>query len=121
MILLVQKVDANIRFVEEKRVKVDFAPNNRGEVENFLKDTEWQKTPLGAFVVGQRKIRDEKQKLMEEARKEDEQKREEEKAERMAQDGADFDDEDEASGDEDEESDDEEMEVDGVSDEEDDE
>ncbi|KAG9604149.1 Noc2-domain-containing protein, partial [Aureobasidium melanogenum] len=72
MILLVQKVDANIRFVEEKRAKVDFAPNNRSEVENFLKETEWQKTPLGAFVVGQRKIREEKQKLMEEARKEDE-------------------------------------------------
>ncbi|CAC9892212.1 unnamed protein product [Aureobasidium pullulans] len=118
MILLVQKVDANIRFVEEKRVKVDFAPNNRSEVENFLKDTEWQKTPLGAFVVGQRRIRDEKQKLMEEARKEDEKKREEEKAERLAQDGQDFDDEDEASGDEDE-SEDEEMEVEGVSDEED--
>jgi nucleolar complex protein 2 len=122
MILLVQKVDANIRFVEEKRVKVDFAPNNRGEVENFLKETEWQKTPLGAFVIGQRKIRDEKQKLMEEARKEDEKKREEEKAERMAKDGADFEDEEEASGDEDEdESEDEEMEVEGVSDEEDDE
>ncbi|KAI4796608.1 nucleolar complex protein 2 [Aureobasidium sp. EXF-8845] len=122
MILLVQKVDANIRFVEEKRVKVDFAPNNRGEVENFLKETEWQKTPLGAFVVGQRKIRDEKQKLMEEARKEDEKKREEEKAERMAKDGADFEDEEEASGDDDEdESEDEEMEVEGVSDEEDDE
>lgn len=118
MILLVQKVDANIRFVEEKRAKVDFAPNNRSEVENFLKETEWQKTPLGAFVVGQRKIREEKQKLMEEARKEDEKKREEEKAERLAKDGEDFDDEDEASADEDE-SEDEEMEVDGVSDEED--
>jgi nucleolar complex protein 2 len=121
--LLVQKVDANIRFVEERRVKVDFAPNDRSGVENFLKEVEWQKTPLGAFVVGQRKIRDEKQTLIEEARKDDEKKREEEKAERLAKGGEEFEDEAMASGDEDEEeeddedvSEDEELMVDGVSD-----
>lgn len=111
MVLLTQKVDANIRFIEERRAKVDFAPNDRSGVENFLKDLEWQKTPLGAFVVGQRKVREEKQRLMEEARKEDEKKREEEKAERMAQDGEEFEDEDESE--EEDVSEGEELEVDG--------
>lgn len=96
--LLVQKIDANTKYIEEKRAKVEFAPNNRTGVENFLKDTEWSKTPLGAFVVGQRKTREEKAKILEEARKDDEKKREEEKAERKAgieeADGMDSEDED---------------------------
>ena len=35
------------RFIEEKRAKVDFAPNNRKGVEQFLQDVGWEKTPLG--------------------------------------------------------------------------
>ncbi|KAB8437375.1 hypothetical protein FH972_025054 [Carpinus fangiana] len=53
--LLIQKLDANARWIEERRAKVEFAPNNRAGVDNFLKETEWTKTPLGAFVEGQRK------------------------------------------------------------------
>lgn len=80
--LLVQKLDANTKWIEEKRAKVDFAPNNRAGVEGFLKEIEWQRTPLGAFVVGQRKTRDDKAKMLEESRKEDERKRAEEKEEK---------------------------------------
>lgn len=82
MSLVVQKLDANTKWIEERRGKVDFAPNDRAGVEGFLKEVEWQKTPLGAFVVGQRKTRAEKARLLEESRKEEEKKREEEKAER---------------------------------------
>lgn len=67
--LLVQKLEANTRFIEEKRAKVDFAPRERAGIESFLKELEWNKTPLGAFVEGQRKIRAEKRKTLEEARK----------------------------------------------------
>ena len=80
--LLVQKLDANCKWIEEKRSKVDFAPNNRAGVEGFLKDVEWVKSPLGAFVAGQRKSREDKAKLIEDARREDEKKRVEEKEER---------------------------------------
>jgi nucleolar complex protein 2 len=74
-ILLIQKLEANGKWIEEKRAKVDFAPNNRAGVEGFLKGFEWENTPLGAFVVGQRKQREEKAKVLEESRREDEKKR----------------------------------------------
>ena len=79
ILLLVQKVEANVRFVEEKRAKVEFAPNNRKQVEAFLADMEWEKTPLGAFVVGMRKQREEKEKVAAEARAEDERRKSKEK------------------------------------------
>ncbi|KAH8728298.1 ribosome assembly protein-like protein Noc2 [Phaeosphaeriaceae sp. PMI808] len=75
--LLVQKLEANSRWIEEKRAKIDFAPNNRAGVENFLKDVTWEKTPLGAYVAGQRKSRDQKTKMLEDARKTDDKKRKE--------------------------------------------
>ncbi|KAI1605336.1 hypothetical protein PtrCC142_002450 [Pyrenophora tritici-repentis] len=80
--LLVQKLEANTRWVEEKRSKVDFAPNNRAGVEGFLKDVEWDKSPLGAFVAGQRKSRAAKAKMLDEARKMEDRKREEAEAEK---------------------------------------
>ena len=73
--LLIQKLEANTRWIEEKRTKIDFAPNDRAGVDNFLKDVDWEKTPLGAYVAGQRKVREQKQKQLEEARRIDEQKR----------------------------------------------
>lgn len=75
IILLIQKLEANAKFIEERRSKVDFAPNNRAGVEGFLKGFEWEKTPLGAFVVGQRKQREEKAKMLEEGRREEDRKR----------------------------------------------
>ena len=75
--LLIQKLEANTKWIEEKRMKIDFAPNDRAGVDNFLKDVEWEKTPLGAYVAGQRKVREQKQKQLEEARKIEEKKRKE--------------------------------------------
>lgn len=69
--LLVQKLEANSRWIEDQRATIDFAPNDRAGVEGFLRDAEWEKTPLGAFVASQRKLRDEKAKLLAEGRKRD--------------------------------------------------
>lgn len=77
--LLVQKLEANARWIEEKRAKVDFAPNDRRNVDKFLADLSWEKSPLGAYVVGQRKTREEKARLIEESRKEEERRRQKEK------------------------------------------
>ncbi|KAK7514338.1 ribosome assembly protein-like protein Noc2 [Phyllosticta citriasiana] len=122
--LVVQKLEANSRWIEERRSKVDFAPNDRAGVEGFLKETEWEKTPLGAFVASQRKIREEKAKLLEDGRREEEKKKKEEREEkdkeRMEEQLEGFDDED-ANEDEDEDEDDDDvddMEVDGADDEE---
>ena len=78
LVVLVQKLEANAKFIEEKRAKVDFAPKDRTQVEAFLKDFDVTKTPLGAYVVGQRKMRAQKAAMLEEARKEEDQKRRDE-------------------------------------------
>lgn len=96
--LLVQKLETNAKFIEEKRSKVDFAPRNRDQVDKFLNGFDWEKTPVGAFVVGQRKQRAEKAKLEEEARKEDDLKRKEEEQRELQ--GSDEDVASELSGDE---------------------
>ncbi|KAJ6442720.1 ribosome assembly protein Noc2 [Purpureocillium lavendulum] len=77
LVLLVQKLEANAKFVEDRRAKVDFAPRDRAQVDAFLRDFDVAKTPLGAYVVGQRKARAERAKMLEEARKEDDRKRRE--------------------------------------------
>jgi nucleolar complex protein 2 len=79
--LLVAKLEANAKFIQEKRQSVDFAPERKAQVEMFLKDMEWETTPLGAYAVSQRKVREEKRRLLEEALKEEREKREKEKAE----------------------------------------
>jgi nucleolar complex protein 2 len=75
LLLVVQKLEANARWIEERRAKVDFAPNDRAGVEGFLKGFAWEKTPLGAFVAGQRAQREEKARMVEEGRREEERKR----------------------------------------------
>ncbi|ODH46724.1 hypothetical protein GX48_07180 [Paracoccidioides brasiliensis] len=75
VVLLVQKLEANSRWIEEQRSKVTFSPRDRAEVERFLKDVEWETTPLGAFVKTQRKQKDEQIKLVERSRLEDRKKR----------------------------------------------
>jgi nucleolar complex protein 2 len=93
-ILVIQKLEANGKWIEERRSKVDFAPNNRAGVDGFLKGFEWEKTPLGAFVVGQRKQREEKAKMLEEGRREEDRKRKQDREREKAQGGSDEDMED---------------------------
>jgi nucleolar complex protein 2 len=107
--LLVQKIDANVKFIEDKRAKVDFAPNNRKGVTNFLDDLEWEKTPIGAFLVGQRKVREEKAKVMEAARKEEEERKEKDKKESKESKAIVADDDDGSASEDEGEEDDEEM------------
>jgi len=99
LIIVVQKLEANAKWIEEKRQKVEYAPNSRAGVESFLKGFEWEKTPLGAYVVGQRKQREEKAKILEASRREDEKKR---KEDRGKADEMDVDEESEEEGDDEE-------------------
>lgn len=79
IVLLVQKLEASSRFIEERRAKIDFAPNDRAGVEGFLKEFEVGMTPLGAFVEGQRKQREERRRVVEEGRRDEEVKKRDEK------------------------------------------
>ncbi|KAI9656629.1 MAG: Nucleolar Complex 2 protein [Alyxoria varia] len=77
--LLISKLEANSRYVEQRRAKVEFAPKQREQVEGFLKETGWESTPLGAFVTGQRKAREERRRVVEEGRRREEREREKER------------------------------------------
>ncbi|OAX79584.1 hypothetical protein ACJ72_06097, partial [Emergomyces africanus] len=105
IVLVVQKLEANSRWIEERRSKVTFAPRDRAEVEGFLKDVEWETTPLGAFVKTQRKQKAERVKMVEQSQR-DERKRRgaKEDVEMMDGDGAD--------SEEDEENEDQDVDVD---------
>lgn len=81
LLLLVQKLEANARWIEERRNKVQFSPKDRAEVEAFLKDDAWEDTPLGAFVVGQRKLREERKRVLEQGRQEEDRKKREARSE----------------------------------------
>lgn len=69
--LVVQKLDANAKLIEQRRAKVEYAPSARQQVEKFLSDVDWKSTPLGAFVSTQRKLKEQRDKLLAEARKRD--------------------------------------------------
>lgn len=71
LLLLVQKSEANSKWLLERRNKVTFSPKDRAEVEAFLKDVKWEDTPLGAFVMGQRRMKEERLKTVVEGRKEE--------------------------------------------------
>lgn len=75
ILLLVQKVEANARWIEERRANVSYAPRHRSDVESFLKDVDWETTPVGAFVKTQRKLREERAAVLEEGRIEEEKRR----------------------------------------------
>lgn len=75
LLLLVQKSEANAKWITERRNKVTFTPRDRVEVENFLKDTKWDETPMGAFVSGQRTVRERRDRTVAEGRKEEERRR----------------------------------------------
>lgn len=75
LILLVQKSEANARWIEERRNAVTFSPKDRAEVDAFLKDVDWRETPMGAFVVGQRELREQRKKVLLQGQEEESKKR----------------------------------------------
>ena len=74
--LLVQKLNANASYVEERRRKVKFAPSDREEVDRFLSELEWEDLPLGAYLAARRVEREEKERVVDEARREEKEDRE---------------------------------------------
>ena len=69
--ILVQKIEANAKFIEQKRAKVEFAPRDRSQVAAFLKDFQLGNTPLGSYVETQRALRSQKVRSDEKAKEED--------------------------------------------------
>lgn len=64
---LVEKLNSNATYIIAKRANVEYGPSNRAEVNAFLSETDWQKTPLGQYVVVQRKSKETKLQLLKQA------------------------------------------------------
>ncbi|KAK6539407.1 Nucleolar Complex 2 protein [Orbilia ellipsospora] len=85
---LVARLESNAKWIEEKRREVSFGPGRMDEVMGFSKGLEWEKSPLGVYVVTQRNVREERRKQLEEAKKEEERrekKAKEKKAKKQAE------------------------------------
>ncbi|PKI83203.1 Nucleolar Complex 2 protein [Malassezia vespertilionis] len=61
---VLDKVQQNTTWIEQKRSTVEFAPQDHGAVDNFLRDTT-QEAPLASALRLARKVREQKRKLLE--------------------------------------------------------
>ncbi|SCV05749.1 LANO_0H14334g1_1 [Lachancea nothofagi CBS 11611] len=69
---VLEKLKQNSDFILNKRTEIDFGPTNRSEVERFLSDVPWNKTPLGSYVQVHREVKEEKAKILRESLAEEE-------------------------------------------------
>jgi nucleolar complex protein 2 len=65
--VLVEKLEGNSKFIEDKREVIDFSPQKRDKVDRFLQGEDPMTTPLGGHLRLQKKLRDAKRVLMEKA------------------------------------------------------
>lgn len=65
---LIERVEDNVKWTEQKRKDVTFAPGKMAEVEAWESNVKVDQTPLGKFVKVQRKTRENRRKLVDKAR-----------------------------------------------------
>lgn len=78
--ILIEKLTANAKFIEQKRSVIEYGPKNKIEVAKFLQDLDWEKTPLGAYVATNRQVKEAQMKLMRESLEEEAREEAEKKA-----------------------------------------
>ncbi|BGP42842.1 Nucleolar Complex 2 protein [Rhodotorula kratochvilovae] len=64
---LVEKLEANGAWIEQRREQLEFAPAKRDKVDRFLAQDDGARTPMAAHVKLQRKLREQKKAVMERA------------------------------------------------------
>lgn len=73
---LLERIESNAQFIEGKRSKVEFSPQDREEIDLFHHNLSSSKadtaTPLRSFLKLQRKLRDQKRELLEKSMQDDE-------------------------------------------------
>jgi nucleolar complex protein 2 len=65
--VLVEKLEGNAKFIEDKREAIEFSPQKRDKVDRFLQGEDPATTPLGGHLRLQKKLRDAKRVLLEKA------------------------------------------------------
>ncbi|KAK6456068.1 Noc2p family-domain-containing protein [Scheffersomyces xylosifermentans] len=76
---LIEKLNANAVFITGKRSNVEYGPSNKSEVQLFLKELDWEQTPLGQYIVVHRQAKEEKIRIMRESLEEEEKAKAEQK------------------------------------------
>lgn len=66
-----ERLQANSDFIMKQRSNVTFGPGDTDQVAAFLKETPWQKTPLGQLAEARRKVREERARLLAETNRSD--------------------------------------------------
>jgi nucleolar complex protein 2 len=69
--VLIDKIETTAKWVNEKRKNVEFAPNDRQQVEDFLQGVDVETTAVGAYWKLQKKVRTAKRKEVEKAAREE--------------------------------------------------
>lgn len=65
--LLVDKLEGQAAWVEERREKIEFGPQKRDKVDRFLQGVKGEETPFGGFARVGRKVREGKRNVLEKA------------------------------------------------------
>lgn len=70
---LVERLESNSKFIEDKRQNIEFSPQDREQIETFLagKGDENVNTPLRSYLKLQRKVRDQRREMFEKSLAED--------------------------------------------------
>lgn len=63
--ILIEKLESNSKWIEQKREQVEFGPMKRDKVERFLKDEDAAKTPMGTHLKLMRRAREARKATLE--------------------------------------------------------
>ncbi|KAI9596805.1 Noc2p family-domain-containing protein [Syncephalis fuscata] len=61
---LIEKLEQQSKYIEEKRSAIDFSPNQLSKAHTFLASTPVTSSPLGAHVASMRKIKEQRQQVL---------------------------------------------------------
>lgn len=70
---LIERLVSNSDYIVKQRDTVTFGPRDKELVAAFLKETEWEKTPLGTLAIARRRTREERVKLLQNLEEDEEQ------------------------------------------------
>lgn len=63
---LVERLESNAKWIEEKRANIDFSPQDREQIDSFLSGKgDDAATPLRSYLKLQRKVRDQRREVLE--------------------------------------------------------
>ncbi|KAG5439576.1 hypothetical protein PCANB_002152 [Pneumocystis canis] len=67
--IFIKKLEENSKFIESQRESIEFSPDKINEMDTFLENYEWDKTPLGKYISLQKRIKKERKRIETEQQK----------------------------------------------------